>query len=284
MLANSIVIRQNPVLTWERFSKTLLAARGDFTGYQDDDRAMGGFWSCAFTYRDAPYRLYDMFNNGMCREVVAYGYGMRVLHEGLICEMVLNAPPDRLTTSIKTVFNQMWMRSDHDDDGESERSTALENTRSQGRHGIRERIMTGGQINSLSVADQAVQTLLDVRGWPSVSIDRGRAKGEISLEIFARGYIETLDWTVWNQTVDEGTHGMSDEFEDVFAGAEFVSSVVVEPNATLVTKVSDADMKRLSVGFSLAKLGDSENHRWIAYMTEGRVLHLAQAAPATVTA
>lgn len=283
MLANSIVIRQNPVLTWERFSKTLLAARGDFTGYQDDDRAMGGFWSCSFSYTDAPYKLYDMFNNGMCREVMAYGYGMSVLHEGLICEMVLNVPPDRLTTTIKSVFNKMWMRSDHDDDGETERSTALENTRSQERHGERERIMTGGQINSLSVADQAVQTILDVRGWPSVSIDRGRAKGKPHLEIFARGYIETLDWTVWNQTAVAGTQGMSDEFEDVFAAAEFVSAVVVEPNATLVTKEYDADMKRLSVGFSLAKLGDSENNRWIAYMTEGRVLHLAQAAPAMVT-
>lgn len=280
--ANSIVIRQNPVAGWERFNRPLYFGRGDFADYQDDDRAMGGFWSCSFKYYATPNELYDMFDRGLTREIVAYGYGSRVLHEGFINKMILNVPPDRLTTSIESVFNKMHMRSDYDADNVTERSTTLENTDSQDQFGVKQRVMGGGQLNSLTVADQAVQSLLDTRGWPSVAIDRGRAGGDTYLEIFGRGWIETLNWTLYNQTALSGTQGLSAQFVAVFTDAEYIASIEYETNSTLVTKIYDADLKRWSIGVNLAKLGDSNNDRWIAYMIEGRKLHLKEAAPSEV--
>ncbi len=282
--ANSILIRQNPVVAWERFNRPLYYGRGDYSDYQDDDRAMGGFWSCSFKYYATANELYDMFDRGLAREVVAYGYGTRVLHEGLIYEMVLNVPPDRLTTSLESVFNKMHMRSDYDADNATERSTTLQNTDSQGRFGVKQRVMGGGQLDSLAVADQAVQTVLDTRGWPSASLDRGSARGETYIEMFVRGYIETLNWTLYNQTASSGTQGLSAQFVDALTGGEYIASIEYETNSTLVTKVYDADLKRLSIGMNLAKLGDSNNDRWIMYMTEGRVLHLKEAAPPEVAA
>ncbi len=44
--AATIVIKQDPVQLHERFHWTLSKQRGDFFAYSDDDRAMGGYWSC----------------------------------------------------------------------------------------------------------------------------------------------------------------------------------------------------------------------------------------------
>ena len=63
-------------------------------------------------------------------------------------------------------------------------------------------------------------------------------------------------------------------------GAQFISSLEYDPNSTSVTKTLDADQKKLDIGFNLARLGDGQNRRFIMYCTEGRVLHLKQAAPA----
>lgn len=214
MPPKSIVITHNPVTAWENYHRTLSAARGDFRDYVDDDRAMGGFWSCTFKMFGRPNVLKDFFKNGLGRNVMVYGSGMKVLHEGFVYEMVYNFPPDRYLISLKNMLNAIHMRADLDADGEVERSTVLENLESQGRFGIKEHVISGGQIDSLAVADQAAQAYIDLRGFPQPQVDRGKGRGEPYIEIFSKGYIETLAWRLFNCT-DVGTQGTSAEVEDI---------------------------------------------------------------------
>lgn len=281
--AISIVIKQNPVLLWERFHWTLAAARRDFSDYEDDDRSMGGYWSASFKVRARKNQLFNFFQNGLGRHVEVYGHGLQCLHEGMIQEMVLTLPPDVRTLSLDNMINKLWMRSDYDADNLVERSTVLENAASQARFGVKERAISGGQLDSLDVADQATQNFIDWRGWPQASIDKGAAVGDISLEIFSKGYIHTLGWISYNQTAVGGTQGLSAEWVDVMTSSQFVDSLSYDANATLVTKELDADQKKIDIGFNLSKLADSSGNRFIMYMTKGRKLHLKYAAPATVS-
>ena len=281
--AISIVIKQNPALLWERFHWTLSAARRDFSDYEDDDRAMGGYWSASFKVRARRNQLFDFFQNGLGRHVEVYGHALQCLHEGMIQEMVLTLPPDIRIISLDNMINKLWMRSDYDDDNLVERSTVLENTASQARFGVKERAISGGQLDSLDVADQATQNFIDWRGWPQASIDKGAGGRDISLEIFSKGYIHTLGWISYNQTVAEGSQGLSAEWVDVMTDSQFVRSLSYDANATLVTKELDADQKKLDIGFNLSKLADSSGNRYIMYMTKGRRLHLKIAASPTVS-
>lgn len=214
MPPGSIVITHNPVTKWENYHLTLSAARGDFMDYVDDDRSMGGYWSCAFKMVGRSNVLKDFFKNGLGRDVKVFGSGMELLHEGFVYEMIYNFPPDQYIISLKNMLNRIWMRADYDADGEVERSTTLQNLDSQARFGIKEQVISGGQIDSLAVADQAAQAFIDLRGFPQPQVDRGRGRGEPYLEIFSKGYIETLSWRVFN-CADVGTQGSSAEVEDI---------------------------------------------------------------------
>ena len=278
--AISIVVKQNPVTLWERFHWTLSAARRDFSNYNDDDRAMGGYWSASFTIRARRNQLFNFFQNGLGRHVEVYGYGLQCLHEGMIQEMVLTLPPDTRTISLDNMINKLWMRSDYDDDNLVERSTVLENAASQNQFGVKERAISGGQLDSLSVADQATQNFIDWRGWPQASTNKGGARGDVTLEVFSKGYIHSLGWISYNQTAAGGSQGLSAEWVDVMADSQFIASLEYDPNSTLVTKVLDADQKKLDIGFNLSRLADANGNRFVMYMTKGRKLHLKQAAPA----
>ena len=108
----------------------------------------------------------DLFENGLGRHVDVWGDGLQHDFEGYVHEMVYNLPPDRYTVSLENMVNSVHMRTDLDDDGNVERSTTLTNSDSDSRFGTKEVVLSGGETESLSVADQAVQVYLDLRGFP----------------------------------------------------------------------------------------------------------------------
>lgn len=275
----SINITRNPVTLWEDFNYSVNPSM--FSGYKDDDRADGGFWGSSFKIHDREVILREMFERGLGRDIKAWGYGLTPLHEGMVYEMVYNLPPDQYVTTLASVLNKIWMRSDYDGDNQVERSTELSSVASIARFGTIERVVSGGQLEGLTVADQAVQTYLDIRAWPKTAVNKGAGVGRPYLEIVSKGYIHTLAWLTYNFTTP-GTQGMSAQWSDVVANAEFVAGTEISTNATSVNKVVDADRKILDIALGLGKLGDNANNRWVMYMKFGRILVLKQAAPVSV--
>jgi hypothetical protein len=225
-----IIIKANPVTSWETYHAVAFPA-GHFGAdliyaeYQSEDRAEGGYWSAGFELVGRENVLKELFEQGLGRHVEVWGQGLEQDFEGYIHELVLTLAPNKYTVGLENAANQMIMRSDYDGDGDIERSTTLQDAESQARFGVKEQVLAGGELSSLAVADQAVQSYLDLRAWPRPESVIGGGRGDTHLEVFCRGYIHTLGWRIYNQTVLTGTQGASAEIDDIVGDRATLSIV-----------------------------------------------------------
>jgi hypothetical protein len=235
MAVGSIIIKQNPVSGYEKFSLTAVpsnhagSTEAAFEDYRPQDRAEGGFWNMTFKLFARENILKDMFENGLGRHVEVWGDGLQQDFEGMIYELVYNLPPDRFVISLENMANTMFMRTDYDDDGTVERTTVLTNQDSIDRFGTKEIVVSGGETEGLTVADQAVQTFMDLRAFPKPEALLQGGKGDPYLEVHCKGYIKTLDWQTYNQTGSSGTQGASAEVSDIIDdAAPYVASKEID--------------------------------------------------------
>ena len=266
----SIIIRNDPVLEQEPFllnlcpMDTLGHAEARFQKYTPLDRAEGGYWAASFTVLAREFILKELYENALGRVVEVWGYGLEPDFEGKIEEIVFVLPPDRFTISLRTLGNKAHMRADLDGDGEVDRSTVIEHDESQGLYGIAEGVMSGGQLSGESVADQTIQSLINLRALPKPAAQFGGETGVSTIEVFARGFITTLDRRVYNQTAIEGNQSLSSQIRDVIEGVgQFIESIETEANTTPVTREYDMDRKASSIVTDLPRLGDSKANRWL---------------------
>jgi hypothetical protein len=241
-------------------------AEARFDSYAPMDRAEGGWWACSFVIRARELILKELYENALGRHVEVWGYGLEPDFEGRIEELVYVLPPDRFTINLRTLANKAHMRADLDGDGEVDRSDVFENTESQDLYGTAEGVLSGGQLSGSSVADQTIQSLIDLRALPKPSVSLGGGQGGTisTIEIFVRGYITTLGRRLYNQTVIEGNQSLSSQVVDVIEGVgEFIESIDADANTTSVTQEYDIDRGADSIVFDLPRLGDSGNNRWL---------------------
>ena len=230
----SIIIESNPVTQWDDYllnlsprATTTSVADGYFDSYAPDERAEIKYHGVAFRVYGRENVLKELFENGLGRHVEVWGDGLRQDFEGQIAELVYSLPPNRYEKSLDNVVNKIKMRVDYDDDATVERSTAKTNDSSDARFGTKEQVISGGELPSLTVADQAVDTFLALRGYPIQSPKFGAGRGEEYVEVFARGYGDTLNWRVWNQTDDTGTEGTSTQISDIIG--DRASTRIIKP-------------------------------------------------------
>jgi len=280
MSVASIVIKHNPVTLWERFSLTLSPENGKYGDYKQEDRD-GGFYRASFNVYFDHVAASEFLESGLGRHIEIYDHQSILLFEGFIFEMVRDTGGSLSAVSLQNMVNRVWMRSDHDGDQIVERGTTLNVTKSQGRYGIKEGVLSGGELEGLTVADQSAQGYLNRRAYPIPESDIGAGSGIPHLQIYCRGYIETLSWRVYNQTVLTGAQGANAQIEDVLdAVGDFVASYKVDPNSTQVTKEYDADRRALDIILGVTSLGDSHDRRWIVKMDAGRIFRYKQGKPA----
>ena len=235
----SIILRNDPVKRWEHYCRTLhpLGSVGPcelyFDSYRPTLQAQGWFHGCSFRVYGRENLLKELYANVLGRKVEAWGYGLKQYFEGRVLEVTFNLPPDRFTKSLDQVANKTWMRADYDDDGTVDRTTVLQNADSQGKYGIVDMIISGGEVQGLNVADAAVQAVLDLRSFPKPAADLGGGSGRPYIELFCRGFINTLANQVYNQTANTGTQSMSAEVKDII-GTPASDAYPALPSASLL--------------------------------------------------
>jgi hypothetical protein len=250
----SILIRHNPVTEHEYFC--LNVRRPDeyngggapFYGrWNNQQRRRGGYWSASFVLQAPENVLKEMYEHGHRREVRAWDASLDQVFEGMIDEMVFIKGGNRYTSSMRPVVNEIWMRSDHDGDGSPERSTTLQNTDSISRFGTIQKVLSGGEMASLAVADQTTQAWLNRRGLPFSDPDfGGGSQGAMaSLEVYCRGYIHTLADVVYNNAGGSGTENVIEQFQ----------AIVGERASVFVKKPSTWDS---TLGFNDGTDGDAD--------------------------
>ena len=100
------------------------------------------------------------------------------------------------------------------------------------------------------------------------------------LSILCNGYIDTLNWQMYNQTVATGNQAASLQINDILtAKGQFIANWLLSPNGTAVTKVYDTDRSAGGIIADIARLGDWDGTRWLVRMLPGRQLVYKQAKP-----
>lgn len=288
----TINISANPVSSWETYHRTLIPAEepGEtgFFGLSMENRADGGYYRASFTMRGPQLFLADFMERGLGRMVEMMGPGGVKAWEGLITEMEYDAGSAATRISLKEMYNRVWMRYRIRGSATTSRSTTMNDTDSQARFGIKTFVMSGGELESSDIADQATGAFLKMHKWPSavpVSIG-GSLANEHLLRVRCSGFFETLNWNVYNQTASTDNQGASAQISNILADsdvAQFVASTSIDSNSTLVSRVYDADRRGGDIIRDIARLGDSNNNRWIAYMTNDRKFIFKEASPPEVT-
>jgi len=280
MPVGSIVIKHNPITLWERFILTLSPEEAKFDKYVQEDRD-GGYYRASFNVYFDPVASSEFLENGLGRHIEVYDSQSILIFEGFIFEIVRDIGGTLSSISLQNMINRVWMRSDHDGDQAVERGTPLSVLISQARYGIKEGVLSGGELEGLSVADQSTQQYLDWRAYPNPESDIGAGSGIPHLQIYCRGYIETLAWRVYNQTALTGTQNAGAQIENILdAVGQFVKSYKLSPNSTQVTKEYDSDRRADDTIRGIASLGDQHSQKWIVYMSENLTFHYVLAKPA----
>lgn len=223
-----IRIRENPIGRYERFALALKPREFEggqgFSDYRHEHRAEGGFYRCDFDIHGELNDLLDFVRNGLARSVCVFDpSGVEVLWEGLIWELELDIDSAKIKNSMDNLWNSVYLRYRLPGTGTTLRSVTARDATSVRRYGLKEQVLSGGEIET-AVANQVAQAYLALHKNPKpypASIDIGEATNQGAvLHVACRGLAETWDLRRYNQTTLTG---------NVSASA-FVQAVLGQPN------------------------------------------------------
>jgi len=284
----TIQIKENPTSAWETFSHTFepspdVKANGYFN-LKFSQRAEGGFHRASFDLRGSFDFMSDFLHNALGREVKIVGNDGVVAWEGYIHDMESDLGRVTNKTSLSDMANAAWVRFRVRGSSTTVRSETITDDDSIAKFGRKEFVLSGGELESTDTGDRIAQQYIDLHSWPSPSPARLDPEGELAeyptIKVVCRGWFDTLDWCVYNQTVDTDSQGASAQVTDIIADTnvgQFIKSTVISANATRVSKEYDADRRGGKVLQDIARLGDQNNNRWIVYMTNDRKIVFEEA-------
>jgi hypothetical protein len=251
------------------------------------ERAEGGYYRANITMTGPLDYLADFMLNGLMRDVKFFsGSGSQGVQcwEGFIYEMTLNRKTAEIKISMDRVANNVWMRYRVTGSGTTVRSDAQADATSQARYGIRDYVLTGGELENSVVADSKCKQYLALNRQPKPTRSGpGRPDEEYTLEIICRGYFDTLNNQCYNATGGASQGASAEVTTIVAAKGQFVASTEIRSNATPVSEVYDVDRRTGDIIQDIARLGDANPKRWLARMTNNRVFQFVPAAAASAT-
>jgi hypothetical protein len=246
---------------------------------------MGGMLSASFSVRPASRdEALQLLHSGLGRNVELFDDKGRKDWEGFINTVELATGTATLSNSLNDVGNKVWARYTAVGGTTVSRSTVYQKTVSQSQLGIKELVLSAGEVSS-AVAAQWASNYLDTVYQATPRLDGidtgGTALAQPRLTIKCLGYVHALSWRTYNQTASTG----SDTAQNVImaivtACGQFVKTSYIGPNATPVTKEYDQDRKAYDIIDSICQLGDSNKYAWVWGMTTDRHFYYDAAAPA----
>ncbi len=264
----TVLIAQNPVLAIETYSRTLTP----WSGLQDktsshaslmmSNRKIGGHYSADFLVHAPDSDLCELFLSGLMRDVKIYSPDTIQLWNGFIYEMTFRYKGCAIMTSMQDVANKITMEYRIKGSNTHTLSTVSEDTASQLRYGIKEKVINGGEQYSGDVAKQACDTLIAGMGAPEVALEELQLANIDSrpaqVKVKCYGYWKTLEWQIYAQTTDDDFEPVSNQMEAIVDGAgQFIRSWNITPNGTPVPQYLDGNQSAWEQITALAKMGDA---------------------------
>jgi hypothetical protein len=280
----TIQMSYDPVLKRETYTQILTHEKSGewpcFSQLKFSSRAEGGFYRATYRIYGERTFLEEMFFNGLGRHVVIYDNAGLVVWEGKNFEMNLVIKNIKASISIKEEYNNVWMRYRINGGTTTAESTAQADAASQARYGKRDYVLSGGELDSSTIADQISTRVLALNRTckPIITPNTNVQETEPYIEIIACGYFDTLTWQVYAQTAATGSQAASSEVTDIItAKGQYVASSNIIGNGTSVSKVYNIARKAGDIIQDIARLGDPSGNRWLPYMLKDRTFYYGPA-------
>ena len=245
--------------------------------------AIGGFWDAGFTIEAGANleRIENYLLYGLNRSVCFYNHFGILVWEGFIFSMTMTVGGSSFEVSLKSMANRVWVRYNAGQDGETLRSTKKNDTSSQARWGIKEKVVGGANIGTLAQADAKAQSILDITKDPNrveASLAIGNLAAGARLDITCHGYFRTLEWRTYAQITSHDTLDSDGQIQAIVDDAgQFIAGTDLTDNPTQVTQEYDNDITAAQAILNITSNGNEDNSkRYLVGVREGRILRYEQ--------
>lgn len=306
----SIVLDRNPALPEApEIAKTLFPISGwRENSYSHEIRAMGWFWNCGFDILGSAEELIDLYSRLLGARVRSFEENGDLAWEGYVNDVSLLNAGEENSISLNNLANKVWLRyrlptatsgaggmvqrydpeltakisANVGADGSVLKSTIYHDLISQARYGIKEEILDGGERTAAS-ANQVAQVYLKTYSnisRPTRRYSTGGAGERAVLKVFCKGFVQTLKWRMYKQTVLNGTDFASVQVQLIVNSmGDFIKATDIELNISPLDKVFDQDRSGMDDIFDAARVGEANYDRFIVGVKEDRVLVYEKASP-----
>jgi hypothetical protein len=267
-LQKRTAVERAPVPSW--------GGSGSLGSYRHTNSVNIGYDSMQLTTAGTEEYVAEWLENGLARRVLV-AYGGTLVWEGFVNEISARVGGSTLTAGpLMGVVNRGQMVYKGVNFGVSPAVTVpggslksewIDNIDSQGKFGVLEGKITGGE----GLADemsQMLQTIVAGTSWPDISqsINIGSST-DMAITISCLGYGHMLDKFYYTQTGLAGFYDIDQKILDTIAADPnnifTVGNTSIVSNETQVEKYEDSDRTALAILKDLASLGDEDYNRHV---------------------
>lgn len=252
--------------------------------YSHETRSVGGYYSASMSFKTNDVVSQDWIMNGVGRHIEVFNPGQQIVWEGLVDKVTMNIGNFSISVGpliTKEVANRVKIKYSVVDysisppaTGVTITSAVANNTASQNRFGIIERVLSGNELTE-TLAQSIRDSWLTEHAFPPIVVSSTLlGNSEPTLTIDCLGYWNYLStWTYTNATAGSQTIR-----EKIIAVLEDSPNALFSENYSRIsnneTDVAEQDSGKTpdTILTELTSLGDSASNRYTIGMYAGRQL------------
>jgi hypothetical protein len=253
----------------------------------------GGYKAATITFQDRQVDIDDWIASGIGRHVEVYDPALVKIWEGVVNSYTASIGPLAVTggplldigNRASVVYTPILDATvDPPVVGVRQPTTIAEDSDSQDRYGIVEKVLSGGTCFEAD-AERYRDTFVAENALPQVGEQLMVGQGQIPvITLECLGYSEWLRTYVYNDT-NTGTRSLSDKITDVLGGDPnglFSTDYShIDTNSYLTTRQENDDALAWDIIQAVVALGDASDNRWVFGMYNDQVAWYNQ-VPTTV--
>lgn len=263
-----------------------------WNSYSHVINALGGFWSASISFSAQQFYLENWYMNGLGRDITVYNDYLLPIWNGFVNKISIRlgslaatrGPLMDIGNRVNLVFSTVDTTTDPPIVGIRESTGVVNDTDSQTKYGIIEKILSTGGAN-LTTAEQIRDVYLEENKEPETSEDITLGEmSQPSVTLECLGYVNLFELYTYTSTTT-GTRAYNDRIEDVL-GADpnsiFSTDYInIVANAATVSRYDNDDRTAWQVIKGIISKGDTAYNRYTFGIYDDLKAHYA-VAPTTI--
>jgi len=264
--------------------------------YTHTIKARGGWWSAEFSFTGNRQEIEEWYEQGLGRHVEVFNATGRMVWAGFVDSVTITM--GTLTATVgpllevanrcsviytPILYTDVWDPESHVTTGEQTQTTIADDASSQGKYGILEEVLSGGEMLDDGTTDEAEQyrdSFIAEHRLPATDERLLMERTEItSVRLEMRGYVRFLQRYVVS-TSNALTCTISTKLEDALGddpnGLFSTDYRYMEANAFLVNRDERKERNAWTVIEEMVNLGDASDNRYVFGVYGGQQFHYRQ--------